>query len=75
MGILVAVFGFFAIGASDNAQQFAKHSNGVDEYTIVMPRSCPSGVRESGYSWSVASGIMLKQNNEDGSVGPVCVEK
>ena len=72
MGVLVGLFGFLAIGMSDSAQEFAKHSNGSHSYEIVMPRKCPTGLRETGYSWSVAGGIMLKEENLDGSTGPVC---
>ena len=74
MSVLFGVFGFLAIGLSDGAQEFAKHSNGSNSYSIVVPRSCPSGLRETGYSWSLAGGIALKENNLDGSIGPVCDE-
>ena len=72
MGILIGLFGFLAIGTTDQAQEFAKHSNGSSNYEIVTPRSCASGLRETGYSWSVAGGVMLKQQNVDGTSGPVC---
>ena len=72
MSVLFGVFGFLAIGLSDSAQEFAKHSNNSNSYSIVIPRTCPTGLRETGYSWSLAGGIVLKQNNLDGTVGPVC---
>ena len=75
MGVLFGVFGFIAIGLSDGAQEFAKHSNGSNSYSIIMPSTCPSGLRETGYSWSLASGIVLKENNLDGTIGPICDEK
>ncbi|MGC6537013.1 MAG: hypothetical protein ACON44_06625 [Candidatus Puniceispirillaceae bacterium] len=75
MGIVIALFGFIAIGESDSAQQFAKHSNGIASYEIVRPRKCPSGLRETGYSWSVAGGVVLKQENTDGTIGPVCSDE
>ena len=75
MSVLFGVFGFLAIGLSDSAQEFAKHSNGSNSYSIVMPQKCASGLRETGYSWSLAGGIVLKQDNLDGSKGPVCEEK
>ena len=75
MGVLLGVFGFLAIGLSDGAQEFAKHSNMSNNYSIVMPRSCPSGLRETGYSWSLGGGVMLKENNLDGTTGPVCDEE
>ena len=75
MSVLFGVFGFLAIGLSDSAQEFAKHSNGSNSYTIVMPRKCESGLRETGYSWSLAGGIALKQDNLDGSIGPVCAQE
>ena len=74
MGIVIALFGFFALSSTDEAQQFAKHSNGNHAYEIVKPRSCESGLRSTGYSWSVAGGIALKQQNLDGTVGAVCEE-
>lgn len=74
MGIVIALFGFLALSSTDQAKEFAKHSNGNYVYEIVTPRSCDSGLRSSGYSWSVAGGIMLKQQNIDGSVGDVCEE-
>lgn len=75
MGVLLGVFGFIAIGVSDSAQEFAKHSNGSNSYSIVMPRACEEGLRETGYSWSIGGGVMLKQDNLDGTVGDVCEEK
>ena len=75
MGVILGVFGFIALGVSDSAQEFAKYSNGSNAYTIVMPRACEEGLRETGYSWSLAGGVMLKQNNLDGSIGPVCNEE
>ena len=75
MSVLFGVFGFLAIGLSDSAQEFAKHSNGSNSYSIVMPQKCETGLRETGYSWSLAGGIVLKQDNLDGSKGPVCKDK
>jgi len=72
MGILIGLFGFIAIGMSDSAQEFAKHSSGSQSYNIVMPRACPTGLKETGYSWSLAGGIMLKEENMDGTMGPIC---
>ena len=72
MGIVIAIFGFFALSNTDEALEFAKHSNGKSVYEIVKPRSCESGLRSTGYSWSVAGGIALKQQNEDGTIGEVC---
>ena len=75
MGIVIALFSFFALSSTDEAQQFAKHSNGNNVYNIVSPRSCESGLRSTGYSWSVAGGIALKQQNLDGTVGNVCQDE
>ena len=75
MGILFGLVAFFAIGTSDHAQQFAKHSNGSNDYDLVMPRGCDSGLSETGYSWSIAGGVMIKEKGLDGSVGPVCEKK
>ena len=75
MGVLLGVFGFLAIGTSDGVQEFAKHSNGSNSYSIIAPRACTSGLRETGYSWSLGGGIILKQNNLDGSVGDICEEE
>ena len=75
MSVLLGLFGFMAIGVSDSAQEFAKHSNMSNSYSIVMPRSCPTGLRETGYSWSIGGGVMLKENNLDGTTGPVCIDE
>lgn len=75
MGILMGVFGFIAIGTSDSAQEFAKHSNGSHVYSFVMPRACEEGLRETGYSWSIGGGVMIKQQNLDGTLGEVCQDK
>ena len=75
MGILLGILGFFAIGTSDHAQQFAKHSSGSYSYDIVVPRRCDSGLKETGYSWSIAGGVVLKEKGLDGSTGPVCEEE
>ena len=37
--LIVGLFGFLAIGMSDSAQEFAKHSNMSNSYSIVVPRS------------------------------------
>ena len=74
MGIVIALFGFLALNSTEQAQQFAKHGNGNPVYDIVSPRSCESGLRSTGYSWSVGGGIALKQQNLDGTVGDVCEE-
>ena len=75
MGVLLGLVAFFAIGTSDHAQQFAKHSSGTYNYEIVRPRDCESGLSETGYSWSIAGGVMLKETGKDGSTGPVCNDK
>ena len=72
MTVLVGVFGFLAIAMTDSAQEFAKHSNRSNVYDFVAPRSCATGLRETGYSWSVGGGIVLKERSLDGSTGPVC---
>ena len=74
MGIVIAIIGFFALSSTEQAQQFAKHSNGNHVYEIVKPRSCESGLRSTGYSWSVGGGIAFKQQNLDGTVGEICEE-
>ncbi|MGC6518236.1 MAG: hypothetical protein ACON49_09470 [Candidatus Puniceispirillaceae bacterium] len=75
MNVLLGVFGFIAIGLSDSAQEFAKHSNGSNVYDIITPQSCPTGLRETGYSWSIGGGIMLKERNLDGTTGDVCQDE
>ena len=72
MAVLIGIFSFLALGMSDGAQEFSKHSAGSQAYEIVTPRACPTGLRETGYSWSVGGGIMLKEQNLDGTIGPVC---
>jgi len=72
MAVIIGIFSFLALGMSDGVQEFSKHSAGTQSYKIVTPRACTSGLRETGYSWSLGGGIILKEQNLDGSIGPVC---
>ena len=74
MGLIIGIFGLMALTLSDDVQEFVKHSNGSDQFTIVMPRSCETGLRESGFTWSLGGNMVLKQNNPDGTIGDVCVK-
>jgi hypothetical protein len=53
---------------SEGYQEFSKHSNGMAEYVFVDSRSCPNGLRDSGYTLTPTGTLMLKQVNTDGSV-------
>ncbi len=71
--IVIAVFvAMFVSAEMDAIQEFEKHSNHSHSYAFVGPTICETGLRESGYTMSVADIVFLKQHNEDGSVGEVC---
>ena len=75
--MVVAILAVMLIGMqSDAYQEFSKHSNGMKEYVFVESRPCTSGLRDSGYAFSLTGNIMLKQVNTDGTVSDqVCTDQ
>ena len=73
MPILLTVF-FLLAATSEPANQFARHSNGLDEYKLVTKKTCESGVHASGYALAPFGSVVLKQVNQDRTVGDVCVD-
>jgi len=73
MAAMFVIIGFLSVGLSDSMQEYARHSNGKNEYRLVWASPCEGGLRPSGYA--LASGqVLFKQVNDDGSVGPVCAD-
>lgn len=73
---MVIILGILAIMLfpSDSMKEFRAHSNGVSEYKWVEATECDTGLKKSGYSFAPAGRVVLKQVNEDGTVGRVCIE-
>jgi len=59
---------------SDDMSQFREHSNHNAQYVFAYVEECDSGLRESGYAYAPSGSIVLKQVNNDGTVGDVCAE-
>ena len=59
---------------SDAMTEFREHSNHNPQYVISFVDDCESGLRSSGYAYAPSGSVMLKQVNEDGSVGDVCTD-
>ena len=59
---------------SDGMSQFREHSNHNAQYVFAYVEECESGLRESGYAYAPSGSIVLKQVNDDGTVGDVCAE-
>ena len=61
--------------SSPEYQEFRKHSNGNDAYSISFVNPCETGLRDTGYALAPAKFVLLKQkprNNKE--AGPVCSE-
>jgi hypothetical protein len=67
------VLAFLGMTQSDAYQQFKAHSNNNPAYAFVRAEPCDSGLRSSGYAMAMRGKIYLKQVNEDGTVGAVCI--
>ena len=74
MGIIAFVLGFLAITQAEAVQEFGKHSNGNRDYSLIVPQSCSTGLRDSGYALALGGGVILKQNDADGSHGDICAD-
>lgn len=76
MAVLLGLVLLVTVSAnSPSLQEFRTHSNGNAEYRFVESVECPSGLRQSGYSFAPAGRVVLKQVNHDGTVGPVCIKE
>ena len=61
--------------SSPEYQEFTKHSNGNDAYSITFVAPCKTGLRETGYALAPAKFVLFKQKPLDGKEpGPVCGE-
>ena len=61
--------------SSPEYQEFRKHSNGNDAYSISFVNPCETGLRDTGYALAPAKFVLFKQkplNNKE--AGPVCSE-
>ena len=61
--------------SSSEYQEFRKHSNGNDAYSISFVNPCETGLRNTGYAFAPAKFVLFKQkplNNKD--AGLVCSE-
>jgi hypothetical protein len=75
--IMIVGFIFLALlgmTQSDAYQQFKAHSNNNPAYAFVWAEPCDSGLRSSGYAMAMRGKIFLKQVNNDGTVGAVCID-
>ena len=75
MAAIAVIIGFLAFTQTEAMQEYGRHSNGVQEYSLVSPAPCDGGLHDTGYSISVFSRVVLKQHNEDGTVGKVCLHE
>ena len=61
--------------SSPEYQEFRKHSNGNDEYSITFVDPCKTGLRDTGYAFAPAKFVLFKQKPLNGKEsGPVCSE-
>lgn len=63
---------FFGV-LSPEYQEFRKHSNGNDAYSITLVDPCETGLRDTGYAFAPAKFVLFKQKPLDGKEsGPTC---
>ena len=75
MPIVAFTVALFLGISSPEYQEFRKHSNGNDAYSITFMDPCETGLRETGYALAPAKFVLFKQKPLDGKEsGPVCVE-
>ena len=73
MPIIAFTFALVLGISSPEYQEFIKHSNGNDEYSITFVAPCKTGLRDTGYALAPAKFVLLKQKPLDGrESGPVC---
>ena len=73
MPIIAFTFALVLGISSPEYQEFIKHSNGNDAYSITFVAPCKTGLRDTGYALAPAKFVLLKQKPLDGrESGPVC---
>ena len=61
--------------SSPEYQEFRKHSNGNDAYSISFVNPCKTGLRVTGYALAPAKFVLFKQKPlTNKEAGPVCSE-
>lgn len=73
MAVMLIIIGLM-IFPSEEMAEFRKHSNGNANYVWVEAVECETGLKESGYSFAPSGRVVMKQVNDDGSVGKVCIK-
>ena len=62
-----------ALVLSSEYQEFRKHSNGNDAYSISFVVPCETGLRDTGYAFAPAKFVLFKQKpHKNEEAGPVC---
>ena len=75
MPMLAVTIAFFLGISSPEYQEFRKHSNGNDAYSISFVNPCETGLRDTGYALAPAKFVLFKQKPlNDKEAGPVCSE-
>lgn len=74
MAAIAVILGFLVISQVDAVEEYGRHSNGMSEYSFVSPVACETGLRSTGFALALGKSVVLKQHNEDGSVGEVCLD-
>ena len=75
MPILVYTVALVLGISSPEYQEFRKHSNGNDAYSITFVDPCRTGLRDTGYALAPTGFVLFKQKPLDGKeAGPVCGE-
>ena len=75
MPIVVVAVALVLGVSSPEYQEFRKHSNSNDAYSIFFVNPCETGLRDTGYALAPAKFVLFKQkplNNKE--AGPVCSE-
>jgi len=72
MTIIILFIAVFGLAQSEAYKAFKANSNNNPNYAFVSVHNCETGKRESGFAFAPSSTIVLKQRNQDGTVGPVC---
>ena len=75
MPIIAFTFALVLGISSPEYQDFIKHSNGNDAYSITFVAPCETGLRNTGYALAPAKFVLFKQKPlGDKELGPVCAE-
>ena len=64
-----------ALVLSPEYQEFRKHSNGNDAYSISLVNPCETGLRDTGYALAPTKFVLFKQKPlKNEQAGSVCGE-